>query len=95
MDFSRRLADSGTEIWLRFVCVPGLTDAEDNVAAVAEHVATLGTVSRVEVLPFHQMGRDKWAGLGMDYQLGDVPSPSAELLDRVRGQFRAHGITTW
>ncbi|MEL4506301.1 pyruvate formate-lyase-activating protein [Luteococcus sp. H138] len=95
LDFSRRLSEAGTEIWLRFVCVPGLTDAEENVAAVAEHVATLGTVSRVEVLPFHQMGRDKWAGLGMTYQLGDVPPPTPETLERVRGQFRAHGLTTW
>jgi len=95
LDFGRRLAARGTEIWVRFVLVPGLTDDEDNVDAVAEYVAGLSTVSRVEVLPFHQMGRDKWQRLGMDYQLGDTEPPSPELVDRVRAQFQARGLTTY
>ena len=95
LDFGRRLAAAGKEIWVRFVLVPGLTDEEANVDAVAEHVARWETVSRVEVLPFHQMGRDKWESLGMEYRLAEVEPPSVELLDRVRAQFRAHGLTTY
>lgn len=95
LDFGRRVADSGTEIWIRFVLVPGLTDAEENVEAVADYVSTLSTVSRVEVLPFHQMGQDKWATLGMTYELTDTRAPSPELVDRVREQFRARGLTVF
>ncbi|WP_169165298.1 pyruvate formate-lyase-activating protein [Cellulomonas taurus] len=95
LDFGRRVADSGTEIWIRFVLVPGLTDAEENVEAVADYVSTLSTVSRVEVLPFHQMGQDKWATLGMTYELADTRAPSPELVERVRGQFRARGLTVF
>ncbi|NMR19407.1 pyruvate formate-lyase-activating protein [Cellulomonas fimi] len=93
LDFGRRLAARGTETWIRFVLVPGLTDDEGNVDAVAEYVATLGSVSRVEILPFHQMGRDKWESLGMRYELGQTQPPSPELVERVRGQFRARGLT--
>ena len=100
--FGRRLAEMphGPEVWIRFVLVPGLTDDEANVEAVAAYAASLndimpGTVTRVEVLPFHQMGRDKWAALGRDYQLGDTEPPSPELTERVREQFRAHGLTTY
>jgi len=92
LDFGRRLAARGTEIWIRFVLVPGLTDAVENVEQVAEYVASLATVSRVEVLPFHQMGRDKWASLGLKYQLEDTPPPTQELVARVREQFRARGL---
>jgi pyruvate formate lyase activating enzyme len=95
LEFGRRLAASGTEIWIRFVLVPGLTDDEANVEAVAEYAASLSTVSRVEVLPFHQMGRDKWAALGLDYQLDGVAPPSSELVDRVRAQFRAKDLTVY
>src|SRR6478736_2247609 len=57
LDFGRRLREHGTRTWVRFVLVPGLTDAPENVEAVAEHVVALGpVVERVEVLPFHQMG---------------------------------------
>lgn len=92
LEFGRRLAARGVPMWIRFVLVPGLTDAWDNVEAVADYVATLSTVARVEVLPFHQMGRDKWADLGMAYQLEDTEPPTPELVERVRGQFRARGL---
>lgn len=100
--FGRRLAEMphGPEVWIRFVLVPGLTDDIDNVERVAEYAASLNeimpvTVTRVEVLPFHQMGRDKWAALGRDYQLGDTQPPTPALTERVRDQFRAHGLTTY
>jgi pyruvate formate lyase activating enzyme len=93
--FGHRLAEAGTPMWIRFVLVPGLTDAVDNVEAVADQVAALSTVTRVEVLPFHQMGRDKWADLGLRYELADTRPPSVELVERVRAQFRARGLTAF
>lgn len=104
--FGRRLARAGLagghapEVWVRFVLVPGLTDDADNVERVAAYVAELneirpGTVTRVEVLPFHQMGRYKWAALGRTYELEATRPPSAELTERVRNQFRAHGLRTY
>lgn len=94
--FGRRLAARGNRTWIRFVLVPGLTDAVDNVDAVADYAASLGPiVERVEVLPFHQMGRDKWHELGLRYQLEETKPPSYELLERVRQQFRDRGLTVY
>lgn len=94
--FGRRLAARGTTTWVRFVLVPGLTDAVDNVAAVADYAASIAeVVERVEVLPFHQMGREKWHELGLPYQLEETRPPSEELLERVRGQFRERGLTVY
>ena len=96
LDFARRLSERGTEeVWIRFVLVPGLTDAVENVEAVAGIVEQISVVTRVEVLPFHQMGRDKWATLKLPYKLADTSPPSKELIERVRNQFRARGITTY
>jgi pyruvate formate lyase activating enzyme len=95
LDFGRRLAARGTEIWIRFVLVPGLTDDPANVEAVADYVAELATVTRVEVLPFHQMGRDKWESLGLRYELGDTPAPTPELIERVREQFRSRALQVY
>ncbi len=90
--FGDRLAARGTPVWIRFVLVPGLTDAVDNVAAVADIAARWPNVERVEVLPFHQMGQNKWERLGLDYQLGDVSPPETALQERVRAQFEARGL---
>ncbi len=90
--FARRLSDRGNHMWIRFVLVPGLTDAAENVDAIADFVATLKEVDRVEVLPFHQFGVPKWEELGVPYQLGDVRPPEPELVARVEGQFRSRGL---
>ena len=90
--FARRLAAAGRPMWIRFVLVPGLTDATGNITGVAEFAATLGpTVERIEVLPFHQMGRQKWEAIGRIYQLADTPPATPEQAEAAREIFRQHG----
>ncbi|MEZ5202246.1 MAG: hypothetical protein R2742_13500 [Micropruina glycogenica] len=67
----RRL-DAAHQTWIRFVLVPGLTDNPATIEPIADYAASLGCVSRVEVLPFHQMGRGKWAELGLSYELAET-----------------------
>ncbi|NTW39175.1 MAG: pyruvate formate lyase-activating protein [Cellulomonadaceae bacterium] len=86
LELGRRLADRGTEIWVRFVVVPGLTDEVENVEAVGEYLQTLGSLTRVDVVPFDQRGRGTWHALGKDYRLEITEAPDDELMDRVRGQ---------
>lgn len=93
LEFARRLAERKVPIWVRFVLVPGLTDDPDDVARLAKFAADLGNVERVDVLPFHQMGRFKWEKLGLNYTLNDVNAPSHELVERTVGMFRAKGLT--
>ena len=89
--FAERLAAMKKVVWLRYVLVPGLTDDPKNVEGVAKFVAPMKNVAWVEVLPFHQLGAFKWKALGLDYKLVDREVPSPELIERVRGQFRAAG----
>lgn len=95
LDFGKRLSERGIEIWLRFVLVPGLTDDPENIRKVAEYASTLSSVSRVEVLPFHQMGKGKWEALGMTYKLADTPAPTEEQAQAARKIFREYGLTTY
>ncbi|MEV4642944.1 pyruvate formate-lyase-activating protein [Actinoplanes sp. NPDC049548] len=93
--FAHRLADRGISIWIRFVLVPGLTDDPANVDEVASIAAGMPTVERVEVLPFHRLGAAKYAALGIPFPLTGTPVPDGTLLERVRGQFRDHGLTAY
>ncbi|MFD0273666.1 pyruvate formate-lyase-activating protein [Kitasatospora sp. NPDC127111] len=92
--FARRLADLGTEVWVRFVLVPGLTDAAANVEGVASFAASLGNVTRVDVLPFHKLGAAKWRALGLDFPLADTPVPTPDQTAAARAVFAAHGLCT-
>ena len=92
LDFARRLASYRRPIWVRFVLVPGLTDRDEDIAQIAKFSAGLGNVERVDVLPFHQMGRFKWKELKYNYTLDGVQPPSLETVEKVRMQFQAEGL---
>jgi pyruvate formate lyase activating enzyme len=95
LEFARRLAARKRPMWLRFVLVPGYSDDPADIAHIARFCADLGNVERVDVLPFHQMGRFKWKKLGLDYKVDQLEPPSAELIDRTLAIYRAEGLTAY
>ena len=84
-------------IWIRHVVVPGWTDDEATPRGIAEFAASLGNVERVDVLPFHQMGRYKWSNLNMTYRLdarrAAVRRGRAALDRRIQGRGTARVLT--
>lgn len=76
--FAEKLAQLGIPIWARHVIVPGLTDSPEELQSLRQVVDRLGTVQRVELLPYHTMGSYKWEELGYTYPLDGVPEPTKE-----------------
>ena len=95
LNFARRLATRNRAIWLRFVLVPGLTDDPQDIENIARFAASLNVVLRVDVLPFHQLGRFKWDTLRLDYKLRDTRPPSADQVGEACAQFRKVGLTAY
>lgn len=89
--FAERLAELGQPAWIRFVLVPGLTDEPDDLRQLAQFVAGLPNVQRLEVLPFHQMGEHKWQNLGVEYPLKGAPPATPAQADAARTLFRDAG----
>ena len=89
--FAERLNSMRKPGWVRFVLVPGLTDAPENIAGVARFVAPMKNVEWVEVLPFHQMGAFKWKALGLEYKVADTAPPTAEQVRAAIDIFRQAG----
>jgi pyruvate formate lyase activating enzyme len=90
--FADRLAAARRPVWLRYVLVPGLTDEFGDIEQIAKYAAGLGNIERVDVLPFHQLGRYKWHQLGIPYTLEDVQPPENELVERACAVFRSAGL---
>jgi pyruvate formate lyase activating enzyme len=95
LEFARRLAARKRPMWLRFVLVPGFTDDTETISQIARFAATLGNVERVDVLPFHQMGRFKWKELKLNYALDDVKPPASEVVAGACARFRAEGLNVF
>ena len=82
LDLAQYLSDNGKDMWIRHVLVPGVTDDESDLQKLSDFVASLKTVQRFEVLPYHTLGVFKWEELGLDYALKDVNPPSKEEIER-------------
>jgi pyruvate formate lyase activating enzyme len=82
-------------MWLRYVLVPGWTDDVQGISKLAAFVGSLGNVERVDVLPFHQMGRFKWKRLNLNYELDAVQPPSPEVVERTCALFREQGLKAY
>jgi len=95
LDFARRLANHKRPMWLRYVFVPGWSDDAEHVSQLARFAARLGNVERVDVLPFHQMGRFKWKELKLNYTLEDVQPPAREAVEHACAIFRAEGLKAY
>jgi pyruvate formate lyase activating enzyme len=92
LSFATRLDRLGVPVRIRYVLVPGWTDDETAVDGLASFAAGLGNVEQIDVLPFHKLGAAKYDALGLPFPLRDTPTPSPDLVDRVRAQFREHGL---
>ena len=78
LDFAKRLNRLHKKTWLRYVLIPGITDDPEDIQALADFIAPLQSIERVEVLPFHNLGIHKWEELGIPYTLKNQKSPTPE-----------------
>jgi len=85
---ARRVAALGVPLWIRHVLVPRLTDDEAGLVKMADFIASLKTVQRVEVLPYHTLGLFKWEKLGIAYPLPEAVPPTAEEVARAERLLR-------
>jgi pyruvate formate lyase activating enzyme len=93
--FAKRLAERKRPVWLRYVLVPGWSDDRSDIEGVSRFAGGLDNVERVDVLPFHQMGRFKWKQLGLEYKLEHTQPPSAEAVEQACESFRAVGLKAY
>lgn len=84
-NFIRHLNNSGKEVWIRQVIVPTINDTKDYVLGLKEYVnANIKNVSKIELLPYHLYGVDKYQKLGIKYPLEGIPTLSNEKLEELK-----------
>ncbi|QGU00138.1 Pyruvate formate-lyase activating enzyme [Candidatus Syntrophocurvum alkaliphilum] len=71
-------------IWIRYVVIPGHTDDIDDIKVMSEFLANLNSVERIDLLPYHTLGKHKWEVLGLRYELEEVDPPSNENLKQIQ-----------
>lgn len=82
--FAEYLSSIGKPMWIRQVLVPGITDDEQDLLALKDFISTLKTVEKVEILPYHDLGKFKWENLGCKYELEGYRTANQEDVKRAK-----------
>lgn len=77
LSFAKHLSDKGKKMWVRFVCVPGITDSDDELVRYGRFLSELKTLEALDVLPYHTMGAKKYEALGIPYRLEGIKAADA------------------
>lgn len=88
----KALDEAKKRVVIRFLAIPGITDTDENVFAVADFVASLGNLRQVSLLAYHRMASEKYRRLGRKNHMRDVPVPSKEKMKSIRDSFERRGI---
>lgn len=76
--FLDAVKEHGTPLWIRHVVVPNLTDDEEHIKGLGEFIKSIPNVEKVELLPYHTLGVEKYKVMGINYPLKDMLPMSKE-----------------
>ncbi len=92
LQFAEYLHRIGKKTWIRYVVVPGYTDDDASAEQLADFLAPMENVEKVEMLPYHELGKHKWEAIGEAYQLDGVQPPPKETMERLKAIFLSRGL---
>jgi pyruvate formate lyase activating enzyme len=91
---ARMVAESGVDFLFRMPLIPGINDNIQNIQATADFLQGLGEKAlRIELMPYHRLGKGKYESLGRPYPLADLPAPEPDQVERVKNDFKESGIS--
>lgn len=85
--FLDALKKSNTKVWIRQVVIPGKTDSDEYMKKLKEFVETINNVERVELLPYHLLGVNKYETLGFKYRLKDIPPMDKDKCNELKKKY--------
>ncbi|MEI3115989.1 MAG: pyruvate formate-lyase-activating protein [Eubacteriales bacterium] len=86
IEMAKYLSEINKPVWIRHVLVPEHSDFDEDLDALGDFIDTLSNVDRVEILPYHTLGKFKWENLGIPYTLESISPPSAERIENAKQQ---------
>ena len=89
IEMAKSLSEINKPVWIRHVLVPEHSDFDEDLDALGDFIDTLSNVDRVEILPYHTLGKFKWENLGIPYTLESISPPSAERIENAKQRIHA------
>ena len=84
LEFAEYLAAHDQPVYLRYVVLPGYTDSDIDVHKLGKFIEPMKNIEKIELLPYHELGKHKWTAMGEIYPLDGVNPPSHDTMENVK-----------
>ena len=84
LEFAKYLSNKNIPIWIKQVIIPGITDEVEDLLKLKDFISTLKSVQKVELLPYHDMGKYKWKNLNCEYKLENIRPANEEDIEKAK-----------
>ena len=64
----RKLFQANAKIWIRVPVISGINDSIKEMQLIKDFLGQNGKPEKIELLPYHAMGENKYAAIGKDVQ---------------------------
>ncbi len=91
LENAKRLAKDAKKLIIRTPVIPTFNATKDDIRAIAHYAKTIG-VEEMHILPYHRLGKDKYAGLNRIYTLEEIEPPSKELMQELLEVVKNEGL---
>ena len=92
LENAAKIAKKANKLIIRVPVIPTFNDTEEEITAIARFASTLDRVTEIHLLPYHRLGKDKYEGLGREYLMGDLPSPTDEKMNQLKTAAEKSGL---
>lgn len=90
----KMLADLGKRVIVRVPIVPGVNNDNANIDSMAEYLKSIG-LKRIDLLPYHKMGSEKYRRLGLAGDMETIEPPSLEEISGIASRLKRDGFIVY
>ena len=84
LEFAKYLSDNNIKMWIRQVLIHGYTDDRNDLLKLKQFIKSLKTVEKIEILPYHDMGKYKWENYKDKYEFDNTAIPNDETIKKAK-----------
>jgi pyruvate formate lyase activating enzyme len=84
LNFAKYLNEKNIPMWIRQVIVPTITDDEEDLKELKKFISSLNNVQKIELLPYHDLGKNKWIEMGIKYPLEKIRTANSKDIENAK-----------
>jgi len=87
LEFINYLNKSNKKVWIRQVIIPGEMDNDEYLKSLKEEINKIKNIEKIEFLPYHKLGREKYITMKIPYPMEDIPEMDKDKCNELYEKF--------